>query len=155
MLTSILSLIAVGFLWGATNPFIRKGSNGIQNINTGSKIKNIILEIKLIGSRLGYWIPFLLNQLGSVLYVYTLQSASISVAVPIANSLSFAFTAVVGYLLGEKIPGKNVIIGTMLVTAGMSHPSIPQKIDKTELQKMQMAPILTAVNSFTSGFHIR
>lgn len=120
MITSILSLIAVGFLWGATNPFIKKGSSGIQNINTGSKIKNILQEIRLIGSRLGYWIPFLLNQLGSVLYVYTLQSASISVAVPIANSLSFAFTAVVGYLLGERIPGKNVIIGTALVTVGTS-----------------------------------
>ncbi|XP_055906572.1 transmembrane protein 234 homolog [Eupeodes corollae] len=120
MLTSILSLVGVGFLWGATNPFIRIGSKGIQNINTGSRIQNFIQEVRLIGSRLGYWIPFLLNQLGSVLYVYTLQSASISVAVPIANSLSFAFTAVVGYLLGEKIPGKNVIIGTVLVTLGTS-----------------------------------
>lgn len=120
MITSILSLIAVGFLWGATNPFIRKGTDGIQNINTGSRLKNVLLEIQLVGSRLGYWIPFLLNQLGSVLYVYTLQSASISASVPIANSLSFAFTAVVGFLLGEKIPGKNVIIGTALVTLGTS-----------------------------------
>uniref|UniRef100_A0A1I8PJB9 Uncharacterized protein n=2 Tax=Stomoxys calcitrans TaxID=35570 RepID=A0A1I8PJB9_STOCA len=92
----------------------------IENINSGSSSKNLWLELKMIGMRLKYWIPFLLNQMGSVVYVWTLQTSNIIVAVPVANSLTFAFTALTGYCLGEKIPGKNVIIGSLLVCLGSS-----------------------------------
>lgn len=102
-----MCLVCVGLLWGCTNPFIRLGSEGIDKINTGSSSKNMLLELKTIAGRLKYWLPFLLNQLGSVLYVWTLQFCNIIVAVPVANSLTFAFTAITGYLLGEKIPGKS------------------------------------------------
>ncbi|KAH8254273.1 hypothetical protein KR032_009224, partial [Drosophila birchii] len=112
-------LLAVGLLWGVTNPFIRLGSQGIESVkDTGSKWRNFIQEARTIGSRWRYWIPFGLNQCGSALYVWTLQSASITVAVPVANSLSFAFTAITGYALGEKLPGKKVIIGTLLICCG-------------------------------------
>ncbi|XP_037952834.1 transmembrane protein 234 homolog [Teleopsis dalmanni] len=117
---NILLLVIVGLLWGATNPFIRLGSQGIEQINTGSKWKNLLLELRMISMRLKYWVPFLLNQAGSVLYVYTLQDTSITAAVPVANSLSFVFTAITGYLLGEKIPGRKVVIGTVLVCLGSS-----------------------------------
>ncbi|KAH8280529.1 hypothetical protein KR018_009340, partial [Drosophila ironensis] len=112
-------LLAVGFLWGATNPFIRLGSKGIEAVkDTGSKWRNFLQEARTIGSRWRYWLPFGLNQCGSVLYVWTLQNASITLAVPVANSLGFAFTAITGYLLGEKVPGKKVILGTLLVCCG-------------------------------------
>ncbi|XP_067627429.1 transmembrane protein 234 homolog [Eurosta solidaginis] len=120
MLKTFLSLLGVGLLWGATNPFIRRGSTGIANVNTGSRWRNLWLELCMIGTRLQYWIPFLLNQLGSILYVWTLQYTNITIAVPVANSLSFAFTAITGYLLGEKLPGKSLIIGTVLVSFGSS-----------------------------------
>jgi len=95
-------------LWGVTNPFIRLGSQGIESVrDTGSKWRNFVQEACTIGSRWRYWIPFGLNQCGSALYVWTLQSASITVAVPVANSLSFAFTAITGYALGEKLPGRS------------------------------------------------
>lgn len=48
-----------------------------------------------------------LNQLGSVIYFLTLQNSAISLAVPLANSLSFVFTAIAGILLKEKAPGKS------------------------------------------------
>ncbi|XP_017027179.1 transmembrane protein 234 homolog [Drosophila kikkawai] len=112
-------LLAVGLLWGVTNPFIRLGSQGIESVkDTGSKWRNFLQEARTIGSRWRYWIPFGLNQCGSALYVWTLQSASITVAVPVANSLSFAFTAITGYALGEKLPGKKVILGTLLICCG-------------------------------------
>uniref|UniRef100_A0A0A1WMA9 Transmembrane protein 234 homolog n=1 Tax=Zeugodacus cucurbitae TaxID=28588 RepID=A0A0A1WMA9_ZEUCU len=120
MLNNIFSLLGVGLLWGATNPFIRLGSAGIDTVDTGSRWRNLWLELCMIGSRLNYWIPFTLNQLGSVLYVWTLQHTNITVAVPIANSLSFAFTAVTGYCLGERLPGKSVLIGTLMVCFGSS-----------------------------------
>ncbi|XP_020798531.1 transmembrane protein 234 homolog [Drosophila serrata] len=112
-------LLTVGLLWGVTNPFIRLGSQGIESVkDTGSKWRNFLQEVRTIGSRWRYWIPFGLNQCGSALYVWTLQSASITVAVPVANSLSFAFTAITGYALGEKLPGKKVILGTLLICCG-------------------------------------
>ncbi|XP_017476793.1 PREDICTED: transmembrane protein 234 homolog isoform X2 [Rhagoletis zephyria] len=113
-------LVVVGLLWGATNPFIRLGSEGIDNVDTGSRWRNLWLEVRMISTRFHYWIPFLLNQLGSVLYVWTLQHINIIVAVPVANSLSFVFTAITGYCLGEKLPGKSVTIGTLLVCLGSS-----------------------------------
>ncbi|XP_065368025.1 transmembrane protein 234 homolog [Calliphora vicina] len=131
MFFNILSLIAVGILWGCTNPFIKLGSQGIEQINTGSSAKNIWLELKTIALRLKYWVPFLLNQSGSVLYVWTLQSCNITVAVPVANSLTFAFTAITGYMLGERIPGKNIIIGTLLVCVGSSFMLYDQVIRQT------------------------
>lgn len=106
-----MQLLAVGMLWGVTNPFIRLGSQGIESVkDTGSRLKNFVAELRLIGSRLNYWIPFALNQCGSLLYVWTLQSTNITIAVPVANSLSFAFTAITGYLLGEPLPGKSKIL---------------------------------------------
>ncbi|XP_053967360.1 transmembrane protein 234 homolog [Anastrepha ludens] len=120
MINTVLSLLGVGLLWGATNPFIRLGSAGIDNVDTGSRWLNLWQELRMIGTRLHYWIPFLLNQLGSVLYVWTLQHINITIAVPVANSLGFAFTALTGYLLGEKLPGKSVMIGTLSVCFGSS-----------------------------------
>ncbi|KNC21682.1 hypothetical protein FF38_09797 [Lucilia cuprina] len=87
--------------------------------------------MKTIIWRLKYWIPFLLNQSGSVLYVWTLQTCNITVAVPVANSLTFAFTAITGYMLGEKIPGKNIIVGTLLVCIGSSFMLYDQVIRET------------------------
>ncbi|XP_033153276.1 transmembrane protein 234 homolog [Drosophila mauritiana] len=119
MLDIAAQLLAVGLLWGVTNPFIRLGSQGIESVgDTGSKWRNFVQEARTIGSRWRYWIPFGLNQCGSALYVWTLQRASITVAVPVANSLSFAFTAITGYALGEKLPGRRVILGTLLVCCG-------------------------------------
>ncbi|XP_046809931.1 transmembrane protein 234 homolog [Lucilia cuprina] len=131
MFFNILSLLAVGLLWGCTNPFIKLGSQGVEKINTGSSAKNLWLELKTIICRLKYWIPFLLNQSGSVLYVWTLQTCNITVAVPVANSLTFAFTAITGYMLGEKIPGKNIIVGTLLVCIGSSFMLYDQVIRET------------------------
>ncbi|CAD7012601.1 transmembrane protein 234 homolog [Ceratitis capitata] len=120
MLKSILSLIGVGLLWGATNPFIRLGSIGIESVNSGSRWRNLWLELRMITTRLNYWVPFLLNQMGSAMYVWTLQHTNLTIAVPVANSLSFAFTAVTGYFLGEKLPGKSIMIGTIFVCIGSS-----------------------------------
>ncbi|XP_030376808.1 transmembrane protein 234 homolog [Scaptodrosophila lebanonensis] len=118
MLVSSLCLLTVGLLWGVTNPYIRIGSTGIERINTGSKWRNLIEELRTICKRLHYWIPFFMNQCGSVLYVWTLQRTNISIAVPVANSLSFAFTAITGYILGEQLPGKKVVTGTLLICCG-------------------------------------
>lgn len=86
--------------------------------DSGSKFSNFFQEIKFIAKRLDYWIPFGINQLGSVLYVATIQKTHLSLGVPLANAFSFLFTAITGACLGEQIPGKDLILGTFLITVG-------------------------------------
>lgn len=50
-ITSILALVVVAFFWGATNPFLKLGSKGIENIKSDSKIKQFFLELKFLVSR--------------------------------------------------------------------------------------------------------
>lgn len=52
-------------------------------------------------------IPFLVNQCGSLLYVATLQTADLSLAVPVTNSLTFVVTAMAGWVLGEEKPHRS------------------------------------------------
>ncbi|XP_071050207.1 transmembrane protein 234 homolog isoform X2 [Onthophagus taurus] len=102
----VASLILVALLWGATNPLIKRGSKDIVKIKESSKIKQFILELKYLFTNIHYIVPMALNQLGSILYFFTLQNAEISMAVPVTNSLSFVVTAITGVILGENKPKK-------------------------------------------------
>lgn len=115
-----IAFVVVGFLWGATNPLIKRGSVGIDAIVADNKFTRILLELKFMVTRWQYILPFLLNQCGSVLYVFALQTSELSVAVPIANSCSFLFTAVAALCLGEKAPRFNGLIGMALIALGIS-----------------------------------
>lgn len=48
-----------------------------------------------------------LNQFGSIVYVIALQNIDLTISVPVANSLTFVFTAISGWILGEKLPKKS------------------------------------------------
>lgn len=115
-----IAFIIVGFLWGATNPLIKRGSIGIDSIQASNKLTKIFLEIKFLIFRWQYSIPFLLNQCGSVLYVFALQESELSLAVPISNSCSFLFTALMAMILGEQVPSRNSFIGMALIAMGIS-----------------------------------
>lgn len=114
-----ICFVIVGFLWGATNPLIKRGSTGIQNIQTDSKLKNFYFELKFLVTRWQYILPFLLNQFGSLLYVYLLQNSELSLAVPIANSCTFIFTALMAMCLNEQMPNKLSFIGMLLIAIGI------------------------------------
>uniref|UniRef100_A0A336KR09 CSON012802 protein n=1 Tax=Culicoides sonorensis TaxID=179676 RepID=A0A336KR09_CULSO len=106
---TVLLLVAVAILWGATNPFIRKGSVGIENIKCDSKIQQTIQEFSFLLTR---W------QSGSVLFVYALTVTELSLAVPVTNSLTFIITAFVSQVLGEEPFTKNGVIGMLFVVTG-------------------------------------
>lgn len=116
----LLVLILVGFLWGATNPLIKRGSVGFDKIEAATRWKKIWLELKFLTTRWQYTIPFLLNQLGGILFVFALQNSELSMAVPIANSCSFLFTVLMAFLLGEQKPSRNALIGITLISLGIS-----------------------------------
>lgn len=113
------SLVLVGFFWGATNPLIKRGTTGIHNIQSNGLVHKFLLEMQYLVTEWRYVLPFLLNQCGSALYMYTLQGAELSLAVPIANSSAFIFTALASMVLREQMPNKDSFIGMLLISSGI------------------------------------
>lgn len=111
--------ILVGLLWGATNPLLKRGGAGVENIKHPSRILQFLLEMKFLALNWRYMLPFTINQLGAVIYYMTIATADITLAVPITNSLTFLFTTLFGRLLGEPISHWTTA-GIVLVTGGVA-----------------------------------
>ncbi|XP_030627682.1 transmembrane protein 234 [Chanos chanos] len=116
----VLCLLLVAVLWGATNPFLKKGTEGIEHVREGNKVVQFLAEVKFLFLNIKYLVPFLLNQSGSVVYYFTLASTDLSLAVPVVNSLTFLFTLLTGKLLGEDFGGKGAVIGMLLTMLGVT-----------------------------------
>ena len=133
-----LSFLLVGALWGCTNPFLREGSkdaikheeedttsNYSSEKNKSSSCFNMlptfVQELIKTFTNIKFIIPFALNQSGSMVYYYLLGTADISLASPICNSLTFTFTAITSWLIGEKIDSPfYTIIGIIFVLFGVT-----------------------------------
>ena len=118
--TEIFWLTIVAILWGGTNPLIKKGGQGIEKIKKSNFIHQMLAEIWFLCTNWRYLIPFALNQSGSLVYYLTLASADISLAVPIANCLTFIFTALCGRMIGERALSTRSYLGIALVTIGVA-----------------------------------
>lgn len=107
-------------LWGCTNPLLKRGTQGIENVTKTNRISQLFAEVKFLFLNFKYLIPFLLNQCGSLVYYYTLSSTELSFAVPVANALSFLCTLLTGKILGEEFGGKKAVMGMFLTMAGIT-----------------------------------
>lgn len=147
----VLSLILVGAMWGTTNPFLRQqakkengassGSNSSSNTdsstspsssahNAAAAAADHVPQQSLIQSilsslakfrRFGVWIPFLLNQSGSILFYYSLANSEISLAVPICNGLALLFSIATSHFLGERVDQPfRTMVGATLVVGGVA-----------------------------------
>ncbi|KAL3968841.1 hypothetical protein ACER0C_028798 [Sarotherodon galilaeus] len=127
----LLSLLLVSVLWGCTNPFLKRGTEGIENVTKTSKVAQLLAELRFLFLNIKYLVPFLLNQSGSVVYYYTLSTTELSFAVPVANSLTLLCTLLTGKFLGEEIGGKQAVVGMFLTMAGITL-CIISSIDDTD-----------------------
>ncbi|CAG9768094.1 unnamed protein product [Ceutorhynchus assimilis] len=118
MFIEICSLICVSALWGLTNPIIKRNSKSITKIKADLWTKQLLLEMKYLITNFQYIIPMAINQLGSVLYFFTLQHVDLTLSVPLANSLTFIFTAIAGFYLEENLPSKRSLLGMILILFG-------------------------------------
>ncbi|XP_008307102.1 transmembrane protein 234 [Cynoglossus semilaevis] len=116
----LLSLLLVSVLWGCTNPFLRRGTEGIENVTKTNKVAQLLAEVKFLFLNIKYLVPFLLNQSGSLVYYYTLSTTELSFVVPVANSLTFLCTLLTGKILGEEFGGKRAVAGMFLTMAGVT-----------------------------------
>uniref|UniRef100_A0A3P9KWA3 Transmembrane protein 234 n=1 Tax=Oryzias latipes TaxID=8090 RepID=A0A3P9KWA3_ORYLA len=119
-LGELLSLVLVSILWGCTNPFLKRGTEGLEKVTQPNRVSQILAEIKFLFLNFKYLVPFLMNQAGSVFYYYTLSTTDLSLAVPVTNSLTLLCTLLTGKLLGEEFGGKKAVVGMVLTMAGVS-----------------------------------
>ncbi|XP_025204471.1 transmembrane protein 234 homolog [Melanaphis sacchari] len=121
---SIFQLFIVGVLWGSTNPFLKAATNKVKR----NKTFNIISEVINHVTNWHYMIPFIINQCGSLLFYFTLKYSDISLAVPIANGVSFVSTSIVGTLIGEEKPKFRTMVGILFLLFGIFCLIIDKKI---------------------------
>lgn len=134
-LYEVASLVLVGAFWGCTNPFLRKGSEeaereridtsipssrkteGASKSSEGQSLLSSLSKFR----RLSVWLPYVINQSGSLLYYFTLSQSDLSLAVPICNALSLVFSIVTSYALGERIDHPiRTAVGSALVMGGVA-----------------------------------
>ncbi|KXS16803.1 hypothetical protein M427DRAFT_133879 [Gonapodya prolifera JEL478] len=121
MIATSLSLIVVAFLWGATNPFLRIESQGLES-TTKPQGQGVVggyaAELAYLGTRWKYLLALGVNLSGSVLFYYLLSTADLSVTA-LVNALTFAFTSLIGWaFFGESISGRS-LLGMCLVVVGV------------------------------------
>lgn len=121
-----LSLILVGALWGCTNPLLRQGAvdvdsttetNNFWSDEFCSSIRSFLVKLKNIR----VWLPYVINQSGSLMYYIALANSDLSLAVPICNALALVFSILASLLLGERMRRPLVTIsGATLVVTGVT-----------------------------------
>lgn len=116
----LLALLLVSVLWGCTNPFLKRSTEGIDSVTRSSRVSQLLAELRFLFLNLNYLVPFLLNQSGSVVYYYTLSTTELSLAVPVTNSLTFLCTLLTGKLLGEEFGGKWAVAAMFLTVTGIT-----------------------------------
>lgn len=115
--TEFVCLIIVGMFWGCTNPLIRKGSldstttssssvshnrNDKSNTNKTKNVSSILNEL-LKFRFVRVILPYIINQLGSLFFYFTLSNTNLSVAVPVCNALALVFSIVTCWMIGEHV----------------------------------------------------
>lgn len=116
-----LSYMLVSLIWGCTDPFLKRGSQGMDTvITTNSKLLNIFTQFKWLLFNYQFTIPFVLNQVGSVLYYVVVAQSDISLAVPVINSLTLIVTTIVGMAIGEEVLSFKRYCGIFCIVIGVS-----------------------------------
>ena len=97
--TFLLQFILVGFLWGATNPYIRRGTLVVQRRALRSK-NAFVAHV----TTPAFIVPQLLNLSGSLLFTLLLRQpgSRLSIAVSLANGTSILTNAVVDWAVAGK-----------------------------------------------------
>lgn len=81
-MNGIAGLLLVALVWGITNPFIKRGSAGLNTLrqnreyNRASGMSRVFKDLAFLARTPQYWIPLAVNLLGSVYFIIALANAS-------------------------------------------------------------------------------
>jgi hypothetical protein len=141
-LAVLVQCALIGIVWGATNPFVRRGTIAVEqkkraleqrqraaasargprpSSSSSSSSSSSFSSLALALTTPAFLVPQLLNQSGGVVFSALLASgaAPLSVAVPAVNAAALAANALADVLLGEKYRLKLLVPGVALVIAGL------------------------------------
>jgi drug/metabolite transporter (DMT)-like permease len=128
-LVDVLSLVLVGACWGCTNPLLRASSatnptepaaDAAPNTTDATFAQSVVSSLSKF-RRIGVWLPYLVNQAGSLLYYFTLSQSDLSLAVPVCNALALVFSIVTSYFLGERVDQPlRTMLGAALIMGGVA-----------------------------------
>lgn len=111
-------ILLAAILWGATNPFIKKYTQGFSS---AEKEPGVMGEVMFLLRRPKYLVAQGLNIAGSVAFFMALRTADVSVAAVTTNALAFVFTVLVSVLvLKEGSIKPRTWVGLILVMVGTS-----------------------------------
>mmetsp|Transcript_8476 Transcript_8476/g.19912 ORF Transcript_8476/g.19912 Transcript_8476/m.19912 type:complete len:136 (+) Transcript_8476:203-610(+) len=117
------SLILVGACWGCTNPMMRKGfvDSKAMKPEPPSAGGSTIWDKLAVLVNFRVWLPYAINQLGSLLYYKTLGDSAMTMSVPVCNATAVAFSSLTSVLLGERVdqPGR-AALGVLSVMLGVA-----------------------------------
>ena len=82
LVQSVAGIFLVSIIWGVSNPFIKKGSEGIERVDKSSnKLLNTLYEFWFLFTRPSYVIPFAINMSGSVLFYFLLANQGLLLSI--------------------------------------------------------------------------
>jgi hypothetical protein len=116
-----LFLLLVGALWGCTNPFMRRASHNQneENRESDSNATKPFINLLLRLANIKIWLPYALNQVGSLLYYKLLASSRMTISVPICNATAMVFSCITSILLGERVDRPwRAGVGVLLIMLG-------------------------------------
>ena len=118
--TEAISLLLVGALWGCTNPFMRRGSIETKSTSPKEGETKPVLKSLFRLARIKVWLPYLINQLGSLLYYKQLASSNLTLSVPVCNATAMVFSCITSFFLGERVnQPRRAAAGVVLVLVGV------------------------------------
>ena len=110
-LLPLLSLVLSAVLWGVTDALMKQTAPPSSSSVTATLLSLI--------SSPAYVALLLVNQLGSLLYYFSLSLGRLSVISPVVNTGKFIVTAATGRLLGEPEPSQRKSAGLLLLLLGV------------------------------------
>lgn len=127
-IVDVLALVLVGACWGCTNPLLRASSatNPTAPTADAAPDTNAAFAQSVVSSlskfrRISVWLPYLVNQAGSLLYYFALSQSDLSVAVPVCNALALVFSIATSYFIGERVDQPlRTMLGATLVMGGVA-----------------------------------
>ena len=130
-LTTLLSFLFVGTLWGTTNAFMESGTSEDKkkpkeeqakkkDKGSSSFISNLFGDLGNLFANWRFLLPFGLNQLASLLNNFVVAGNDLSIAVPSVNCITFIVTFITQRLLKkESLVDIRFFGGVLLIMAGM------------------------------------
>jgi drug/metabolite transporter (DMT)-like permease len=102
---------------------MRQGSieskSSSNNTDEQEETKSVLKSLFRL-ARIKVWLPYLINQLGSLLYYKQLASSNLTLSVPICNATAMVFSCITSFFLGERVnQPRRAVLGVILILLGV------------------------------------